>query len=155
MPALTRAGHAPLGWVGLVLGLVALAVALVPSWIAPLYDPPAKPLGQQASELLDGLKNRAATAMGMTPGAPARLPPEPPNPWHDPRLSLATLTMAFAAIVLATLGFARREDPRVVATALTVGAGAVASERVVTAVLILGFAATAVVMAAIAGRRGV
>lgn len=147
------ADRAPLGWTGLVLGLVALSLAVLPSWVAPLWDPPPPPLGRQAGEVLRELRDRAAAVLGTPPRAPE--PPPPPNPWRDPRLALATLCAAFAAIVLATLAFARREDPRVVATALTVGAGTVASEHVLTAALILVFAVTAVVMAAIAGRRGV
>jgi len=63
------------GWSGLVLGL--LALGLLPSWIAPLYDPPSKPMPQRAVDWLGELKDKAASALRMEPPAPA--PPGAPR----------------------------------------------------------------------------
>jgi hypothetical protein len=141
----------PCGWAGLVAGLLALAIALLPGWIAPLYDPPAKSIHQQATDWLGRLKDQAAEAVGGDPASPPA--PEESNPWRDPRIELGSLLLAFAALGLATVAFARREGPRVTACALALGAGAIATASLLTAVLILMFAGTAVALAA-GARRG-
>jgi hypothetical protein len=143
----------PFGWVGVVAGLLALALALLPGWVAPLYDPPAKAIHQQAADWLGRLKDQAAEAVGG--GDPASPPAqgEAANPWRDPRIALGALLLGFVALGLAAVAFARREGPRVTACALTLGAGAIASEYLLTALVILVFAVTAVALAAVA-RRG-
>lgn len=141
------------GWVGLACGLVSLAVALVPAWVAPLYDPPSKALSEYATDWLGQLKDQAAAATGM---APEPVVPElPPNPWRDPRFALGALLLGFGALTMAAIGFARREDPRVVACALTLGAGAIATERLLTALMILLFALVAVALVAVARRAAI
>ena len=140
------------GWSGVAAGLLAVALALLPGWIAPLYDPPAKSLHGQAADWLGRLRDQAAEAVGAQPAAPPA-PDAPPNPWRDPRFGLGSLLLGFAALALAAVAFARRESARVTACALALGAGAIAAEYLFTALVILLFAGTAVALAAVA-RRG-
>lgn len=148
-----RAARWSLAWAGLVLGLIALAIAVLPGWIAPIYDPPGRTIPERATDWLGRLTGRAAEAIG---GAPAQLPPaEPPNPWRDARIGLTALLLAFAALVLAVVGFARREDTRVVACAVVVTAGAVASQALLTSFLIVTFALAAAWLLTIAERSRV
>jgi hypothetical protein len=142
----------PFGWAGLAAGLLALAIALLPGWVAPLYDPPAKSIHRQAADWLGRLKDQAAEAVGGDPASPPP-PGEAPNPWRDPRIALGALLLGFAALALAAVAFARCEGPRVTTCALTLGAGAIATEYLLTALVILVFAVTAVALAAVA-RRG-
>ncbi len=136
------------GGLGLACGLLALAAALLPSWVAPLYDPPPRPLQERAADWVDRLRDYATG-----PSAPERpAAPEPTNPWRSPRLDLASLLLAFAALALAAIAFVRREDSRVVACDVALGAGAVAAHSLVTALMVLLVALTAVVLAAVARR---
>jgi hypothetical protein len=140
------------GWVGLAAGLLAVALALLPGWIAPLYDPPSRSLPTQAADWLGRLRDQAAEAVGGQP-APPPAPDELPNPWRDPRIVLGSLLLGFAALALAAIAFARRESARVTACAVALGAGAIAAEYLFTALVILLFAGTAVALAA-GARRG-
>jgi len=126
------------GWSGLVLGLLALALGLLPGWIAPLYDPPSKPIQQRAVDWLGELKDKAASALRMEPPAPA--PPEQRTLWRDPHVALWSLLFAFTALVFGTVAFVRHEDQRLVACAIALAAGTICAQYFVTAVLILVFA---------------
>jgi len=126
------------GWVGLAIGLLAMTLALIPSWLAPLYDPPAKPVQQRAADWLSELKDRAAAAIKMEPAPPP--PPEVRNPWRDPRIALASLICGFGALVLGILAFVLHEEQRLVACCVALGAGTIAAQYLLTAALILGFA---------------
>jgi hypothetical protein len=139
------------GWAGFAAGLLAVALALLPGWIAPLYDPPSRSLPTQAADWLGRLRDQAAEAVG----GQAVPPPSdaPPNRWRDPRIALASLLLGFAALALAATAFARRESARVTACAVALGAGAIAGEYLFTALVILIFAGTAVALAA-GARRG-
>ena len=126
-----------LGWSGLAIGIVALALALLPTWIAPLYEPAPKPIPQRATDWLSELKEKAAAAIRMeSPPLPA---PEIKNPWRDPRLALTSLLLAFVALVLGVLAFVRHEDQRMVACSVALGAGAICTQHFMTAGLILAF----------------
>ncbi len=150
-PPPRRRWRNPFGGVGLACGLLALAVALLPSWVAPLYDPPTRPLHERAVDWVGQLRDQAAGAVGARP-APPPPPEEAPNAWRDPRLALASLLLAFAALACAAVAFVRREDARVVASAVALGAGAIASQHLVTALMVLLVALTAVALAAVARR---
>ncbi|HTS54977.1 MAG TPA: hypothetical protein VMH26_17025 [Burkholderiales bacterium] len=126
------------GWAGLGFGVVALALALLPGWVAPMYDPPSKPLQQQAADWLGQLKDQTVTAIGMAPASPPA--PESHNAWRDRRISIASLVMGFIALVLGIVAFVRHEDQRMVACAVALAAGAIAAEHFLTAVMILAFA---------------
>jgi hypothetical protein len=140
------------GWAAFAAGLLAVALALLPGWIAPLYDPPSRSLPTQAADWLGRLRDQAAEAVGGQPVQPPA-PDAPPNRWRDPRIALGSLLLGFAALALAATAFARRESARVTACAVALGAGAIAAEYLLTALVILLFAGTAVALAA-GARRG-
>ena len=147
--ALPHARRNAVGWVGLTCGLLALAASLMPTWVAPLYDPPTRPLASRASEWLGELRDYAT---GAEPDGAARQVPVPTNPWRSPRLAVASLLLAFVALACAAIAFVRREDTRMVACTVALGAGAMAGYSLVTAMMVLLIAMTAVVLAAV-GRR--
>ena len=126
------------GWSGLIIGLLALALGLLPSWIAPLYDPPGKPIPQRAADWLGELKDKAVSVLRMEP-APLP-PPEQRNAWRDPRIALSSLLLGFAALLLGIVSFVRHEDQRLVACTIALGAGAISSQYFLTAMVILIFA---------------
>ena len=134
----------------MAFGLLALAVSLLPWWVAPLYDPPPRPLGERAAEWLAEL--REYTTGSPDPGASSQPAPAATNPWRSPRLAVAALLLAFAALVSGAIAFVRREDARVTACSVALGAGAIAADSVLTAVMVLVVAVTAVALAAVARR---
>ncbi len=118
--------HQWFGWAGLALGIVALTIALLPSWIAPLYDPPSRAIPQRAADWLGELKDKAAAAIRMEP-APV-LPAEQKNAWRDPRWGVTALLLAFAALISGIIAFVRHEDQRLVACAIALGAGTICTQ---------------------------
>ena len=133
-----RRGHHYFGWAGLAFGVLALALALLPGWVAPLYDPPSKPIPQQAADWLGELKDKTVAAIRMESVPPP--PSEFRNPWRDPRIALTSLLLAFAALVLGIVAFVQHEDQRMVACAVALAAGAIAGAHLLTAILVLAFA---------------
>jgi len=133
-----RGEHHYFGWAGLAFGVLALALAILPGWVAPLYDPPSKPIPQQAADWLGELKDKTVAAIRAE-----SVPPQASefrNPWRDPRVVLGSLLLAFAALVLGIIAFVRHEDQRMVACAVALAAGAIASAHFLTAVMVLAFA---------------
>jgi hypothetical protein len=130
-PGLRR--HA-FGWSGLIIGLLALALGLLPGWIAPLYDPPAKPIPQRAADWLGELKDKAMSVIRAEP------PPPPPLEqrgfWRDPRITLCSLLLGFAALLLGIVSFVRHEDQRLVACTIALGAGTISTQYFLTAVMV-------------------
>jgi hypothetical protein len=126
------------GWSGLIIGLLALALGLLPGWIAPLYDPPGKPIPQRAADWLGELKDKAVSVLRMEP-APLP-PPEQRNAWRDPRIAVWSLLFGFTALVLGIVSFVRHEDQRLVACTIALGAGTISSQYFLTAAVILTFA---------------
>lgn len=126
------------GWGGLATGILALALALLPGWIAPGYDPPSKPLPEKAADWVGELKDKALAAVRIAPPPPPT--PEYHNPWRDRRFALASLVLGFIALILGIVSFVRHEDQRLVACAVALGAGAIAAEYFLTAAVILAFA---------------
>jgi hypothetical protein len=125
-------------WAGLAFGVLALALALLPGWVAPLYDPPSKPIPQQAADWLGELKDKTVAAIRMESAPPPAS--EFHNPWRDPRIVLASLLLAFTALVLGIVAFVRHEEQRMVACAVALAAGAIASAHLLTAAMVLAFA---------------
>ena len=139
-----------IGGLGLACGLVALGVSLLPSWTAPLYEQPAKPLPTRASEWIGQLRDYAT---GTTqPEGAAQQADAAPNPWRSPRLAVTSRLLAFAALACAAIAFVRREDARMVACTVALGAGGIAAYSLVTAVVVLLVALTAVALAVVARR---
>jgi hypothetical protein len=145
-PGLRR--HA-FGWSGLIIGLLALALGLLPGWIAPLYDPPTKPIPQRAADWLGELKDKAMSAIRAEPPAPP--PPEQRSFWRDPRLTLWSLLLGFSALLLGIVSFVRHEDQRLVACTIALGAGTISTQYFLTAVMILTFA---VLVGVVLSRQG-
>jgi hypothetical protein len=141
----------PISGAGLICGLLALGVALLPAWVAPLYDPPVKPFQQRAAEWLRQLGEQATGGPDVATGSEGDTGGG--NPWRSPRLTLAASLLAFAALVCAAVAFVRREEPRAVACGVALAAGAIASEHLLTSILVLAFAITAATLARLA-RRG-
>jgi hypothetical protein len=141
----------PVGGAGLICGLLALAMALLPAWVAPLYAPPVKSFQQRAAEWLRELGEQASGVPDVATGSQGDAGAG--NPWRSPRLALAASLLAFVALVCAALAFVRREEPRAVACAVALAAGAIASEHLLTSVLVLAFATSAAGLARLA-RRG-
>jgi hypothetical protein len=133
-----RGRHHYFGWAGLACGVCALGLALLPGWVAPLYDPPAKAIPQQAADWLGELKDKTVAAMRMESAPPP--PVEFRNAWRDPRIVLGSLLLGFAALVLGIVAFVRHEDQRMVACAVALAAGAIAGTHFLTAVMVLAFA---------------
>ena len=145
-PGLRR--HA-FGWSGLIIGLLALALGLLPGWIAPLYDPPTKPIPQRAADWLGELKDKAMSAIRAEPPPPP--PPEQRSFWRDPRLTLWSLLLGFSALLLGIVSFVRHEDQRLVACTIALGAGTISTQYFLTAVMILTFA---VLVGVVLSRQG-
>ncbi len=144
-----RQQHHYFGWAGLAFGVLALALALLPAWVAPLYDPPSKPIPQQAADWLGELKDKTVAVIRMeSVPQPA---PEFHNPWRDPRIAMGSSFLAFAALVLGIVAFVRHEDQRMVACAVALAAGAIAGAHFLTAVMVLAFA---VLVGVILARHG-
>ena len=125
------------GWLGLAAGLVALALALLPGWIAPIYAPPVKPIEQSAMDWMGEIKDRVVGAIKSEPVASP--PPAPQEIWKK-RAALSSLLIGFAALLLGILAFVRREEARLTACAVALGTGAIAAQFIFTALLIIGFA---------------
>ncbi|PWT76240.1 MAG: hypothetical protein C5B46_01480 [Proteobacteria bacterium] len=135
----TRSGKLSwFGWIGLLIGLAAVTLALIPGWIAPLYDAPSRTVPQRTSDWLGEMKEQAIAALKLESTLPP--PPEVKNPWRDPRIGVASLLAGFSALVFGILSFVRREEQRLVACGIALGAGAIAAQHILTAALILGFA---------------
>ena len=144
-----RARNHYVGWSGLATGILALSLALLPDWIALVYDPPSKPIQQKAADWVGELKEKALAAIRMESVPPP--PPDYQNPWRDRRIALASLIFGFIALILGVVSFVRHEDQRLVACAVALGAGAIAAEYFLTAAVILAFA---VLVGAILTRHG-
>lgn len=144
--AVQRQEHQYFGWAGLAFGVLALALAILPGWVAPLYDPPSKPIPQQAADWLGDLKDKTVAAIRMESVPPPAS--EFHNPWRDPRIVLGSLLLAFAALVLGIIAFVRHEDQRMVACAVALAAGAIAGAHFLTAIMVLAFAVLVGVMLA-------
>lgn len=133
-----RRGAQVFGWSALAFGVLALALGLLPSWIAPLYDPPSRAITQRATDWVSEIKDKAMAALRAEPALPE--PAEQRNFWRDPRIGVSALLFAFAALVLGVVAFVRHEDQRLVACSVALSAGTICAQYFVTALLILAFA---------------
>lgn len=142
--------RALIGGVGLACGILALVASLLPSWTAPLYEQPATPSPTGASGWIGQLRDYA-TGTAQPEGAAPPLNAAP-NPWRGPRLAVASRILAFAALACAAIAFARREDARIVTCSVALGAGGIAAYSLLTAMMVLLVALTAVALAVVARR---
>jgi hypothetical protein len=133
----------------MAFGVLSLALGLLPGWIAPLYDPPSKPIPQRAADWVGELKDKAMAAIrAEPPPAPA---PDQRSAWREPRVAVWSLVLAFTALMLGIISFVRHEDQRLVACSIALGAGTICSQYLLTAMLILAFA---VLVGVVLARQG-
>jgi hypothetical protein len=119
-PQTHRAGW--FGWPGLVVSLIALAVAASSPWLGELLDPPPPPVEEVVADIAVRIKDRmAAKLKGETP-------PLAPRPrafrWSE---SLPGIAVGFGVLGLSLgiIGLVRREDLRLSLSAIVVGVAAV------------------------------
>jgi hypothetical protein len=132
------------GWVGLAVGILALALALLPGWISPETEPVP---GGWESGWAAWLGRRT---LGLPPVAQATDPATASGVWRQ-RLATTSAVLGFAALVLGIVSFVRREDARLTGCCVGVAAGAIATQHPLAALLIMGFA---VLTSAVLARHG-
>ena len=124
------------GVLGLAAGLVALALTLLPPWIDDYTKPPQKPVARAVLDTVGSLKDRIVGAFSTeTPP-----PPAPEREILQTRSAFIGLLTGFAALVFGIVAFVRREDARLTAVSIALGAGAIAAQHILTAAVIVGFA---------------
>ena len=130
---------------GLCLGIVGLALAVLQPQIAEALKPPRGP-GMTAEELADAtvdvggrfarrVVDRVRGKALPRPAAPAAVPPEKVLTWEW-YLDLAGPALGLLATVSGLLGYLRCENLRVVGCAATAGFLAIAWVHIVTALVI-------------------
>lgn len=124
------------GVLGLAVGLLALALTLLPPWIEDYTRPPPKPVARAVIDTIGSLKDRVVGAFS------SEAPPAPPPVLEvvQTRSAFIALLAGFAALVFGIVAFVRREDARLTAVSIALGAGAIAAQHTLTAALIVGFA---------------
>ncbi|MBX9633273.1 MAG: hypothetical protein K2X67_22315 [Burkholderiales bacterium] len=125
------------GVLGLAVGLLALALTLLPPWIEDYTRPPPKPVARAVLDTIGSLKDRVVGAFS------SETPPVPAPPVIEvvqTRSAFVALLAGFAALVFGIIAFVRREDARLTAVSIALGAGAIAAQHTLTAALIVGFA---------------
>ncbi|MBI3899100.1 MAG: hypothetical protein HY308_12510 [Gammaproteobacteria bacterium] len=112
----TKTTKNSLGVIGVILGMIALGVALVHSWVGPIGPKPSleEVVAQKAEQLRDSV---AAILNGEDPkvSRPVSV---------DRAVTIATVIAGFLAIVFAVVSFIRREDKRVCGSAALLGGAA-------------------------------
>jgi hypothetical protein len=115
-----------LGVAGSLLGLLALAAALLPIWVLPAIMP-SKPIEQTVAETGHAIKERIAALKTKTEvtskteekGASASL---------SQIFSIAAVSLGFLAIACAVLSVLRTEERLPAAMAVALGGGAIAAQ---------------------------
>jgi hypothetical protein len=132
------------GWLGLALGILALALALLPGWISPQTEAAA---GGWESGWAAWLGRRT---LGLPPVSQATDPATASGVWRQ-QLATTSAVLGFAALVLGIISFVRREDARLTGCCVGVAAGAIATQHPFAALLIMAFA---VLTSAVLARHG-
>lgn len=135
------------GWVGIALGAAALILALVHFYAGPFSPQPT--LEDVVAEKAVAIKRATVAALkGENP--PAR---EDARRLDADRLAHgAVAVMGGIAVVLAVIGFARKEAPRVAGGAVCLGVAAIAFQFLTVA---LGVIVLAILIASVVGALGV
>jgi hypothetical protein len=119
------------GYVGLVLGAVALLMVLVHFWSGPFA--PQQRTGVSIGEIAADI--RASATRAIT-GAPQPAPQA--RPWTaDRTLKTVTAVVAGLAVILGILGLVRRETWRPSAAAIVLAAGAITFQLFTWAILLI------------------
>jgi hypothetical protein len=120
------------GWVGLAVAILALGLALLPGWVSPASEPELAG-GQSGWVTWFGRR-----MFGMQ-DAPVPAEAAPPSTWRQ-RLATTAAVLGFVALVLGIVSFARHEGARLTGCCVGVASGAIATQHLLTALLIMGFA---------------
>ena len=114
--------------IGLILGALALMLAIIPSYLLPvIYPTPA--LAAQALDTVDRIKERA---LAKLKGEPYRAAPSHRGEragWYR-MAALATAICAVLAIICGAVAYVRHEPNRACATAIVFGIAALLLETV-------------------------
>jgi peptidoglycan/LPS O-acetylase OafA/YrhL len=109
--------------IGLLLGALALALAILPNFILPITHP-TPPLNERVLGFAQELKDRAA-ALIKGKSADARASPQGDRLRWAQRASLAAAIFGVLAVIAAAWGYSRDESVKACAAALALGAAAV------------------------------
>jgi hypothetical protein len=113
-----------LGLIGSVVGLVALAVAILPHWVLPVIDPPP-PIDKVIVDVGHRVKDRlVARVKGIDYVAPAH-----ETSWADrlrQQLPVAAVSLGLLAVILGVVAQLCREERQVAVMATTLGGCAIA-----------------------------
>jgi hypothetical protein len=124
--------NAPLGFIGIGIGAIALLVAIVHFWAGPFSPQPT--LETTVAEKAVAIKNATVAALkGEKPERKVL----PSDIDLDKGLSIATGVLGGSAIILGVVGFAKGEPLRVGGGAAVLGGSAVAFQFAVVAVAAL------------------
>lgn len=115
-----------LGIAGSVFGLLALAAALLPTWILPAILP-AKPLDQIVVETGHSIKERIAAARAKITVTRKTEEKTALESWSE-IFSIAAVGLGFLAIACAVLSLLRSEERLPAALAAALGAGAIVAQ---------------------------
>lgn len=120
------------GSVGAIIGMLALALAVLPIWVLPAIFPPP-PVENLIVDTASRLKQRVVAKAQGVEYREVR-PVDPAERWSR-ACSVAAISLGLAAIGCAVFSFLRREPLRYAGTAAAIGASAIAFE---VAMLALG-----------------
>ncbi len=126
-----------LGLVGLVLGVIGLAGAVARPYVEEALKPPPEKLSDVIADAGEKLVVRAVDHMRHKKAEPAaKQPPPPPARPVGWQLSVAATSLGFVGAVCGAVGWVRREDQRLAASATVAGSVAVALTNLVAALVI-------------------
>jgi len=128
---LGKTKRSPFGWIGLALGGVALLIVMVHFWGGPFEAQPN--IGQRIGETAADIRQSAARALRGEP-QPA---PETQIWGIDRILQLSGPVLGAIAIFLGVVSLARREDRRVIAGSIGLGATAIGFQVFTWVVLLI------------------
>ncbi|WP_395373394.1 hypothetical protein [Marinicella sp. W31] len=141
---MTKETKPVLGYWGIGIGSIALLMALVHFWAGPFA--PSKSFEQTIAEKAVQIKQAAAAKLRGEEAAAKRRSYD-----IDDVFNVVTAVLGGLGIILAAIGFARKEPSRVVSAAAFLGGGAIAFQFFGLA---LGVIAAAIVLSAVVASMG-
>ena len=144
-----RASSSPLTLVALILGILAFGAALGHFYLGPIDPPPTLEdvVAEKAVAIRDSVVARLKGEEPETRSTPAWMK----EMSRDDMLRNAIMAAAFLALVLASIGYIRREDGRIAASAVMFGTFAIAFQFLVIA---LGVLVLVILIAVVLGEIG-
>ena len=119
-----------LGSLGVLLGLIALAIAIFHFWLGPV-NTPEKPLSESLTEKTINLKESLQAKLKGE---------DEPNVGRENQIDInraiiiSSVTIAFLAIVCGVISFLKREELRYCASATVIGGSALAFHFIIVAI---------------------